>query len=294
MRKSIAILSAGIFAAAASMPAMAQSKADTELDQASEVLQSLTGPQSNAGIPDAVLKDAKCVAVIPKMVKGGFVLGAEHGDGVATCKTAEGKWSPPAPFQMSGASFGAQIGGEEQGYVMMIMNDQGMQALNSGHFKVGAGVNAAAGPVGRNDSELRAFEGRLCGRNAERSGAEPGPRQDEEPVRTRGGVLADPERQRTHAGSERCEGLCADGEPGVAEGEPVTEPVACSRQGLARCGALCFLGRAQGAGYRMCPAPTVAEVRSGAAGGTRFETVLSRKGNGNFARSTFVRGKDRN
>jgi lipid-binding SYLF domain-containing protein len=152
MRKSIAILSAGIFAAAASMPAMAQSKADTELDQASEVLQSLTGPQSNAGIPDAVLKDAKCVAVIPKMVKGGFVLGAEHGDGVATCKTAEGKWSPPAPFQMSGASFGAQIGGEEQGYVMMIMNDQGMQALNSGHFKVGAGVNAAAGPVGRNAS----------------------------------------------------------------------------------------------------------------------------------------------
>lgn len=152
MRKSMVILSAGILAAATSVPAMAQSKADTELDQAGAMLQTMTGPQSKAGIPDAVLKDAKCVAVIPKMIKGGFVVGAEHGDGVATCKTATGKWSPPAPFQMSGASFGAQIGGEEQGYVMMIMNNQGMQALNSGHFKVGAGVNAAAGPVGRNAS----------------------------------------------------------------------------------------------------------------------------------------------
>jgi SH3 domain-containing YSC84-like protein 1 len=152
MRKSIAILSAGILAAATSAPAMAQTKADTELDQSSQIIHELTGPSSTAGIPDAVLKDAKCVAVIPKMIKGGFVVGAEHGDGVATCKTAEGRWSPPAPFQMTGASFGAQIGGEEQGYVMMIMNHQGMQALDSGHFKVGAGVNAAAGPVGRNAS----------------------------------------------------------------------------------------------------------------------------------------------
>lgn len=152
MRKSIAILSAGILVAATSAPAMAQSKADTELDQASEIIHELTGPEAHAGIPDAVLKDAKCVAVIPKMIKGGFVVGAQHGDGVATCRTADGRWSPPAPFQLSGASFGAQIGGEEQGYVMMVMDNNGMQALQSGHFKVGAGVNAAAGPVGRNAS----------------------------------------------------------------------------------------------------------------------------------------------
>ena len=152
MRKTIAILSAGIFAAAASAPAMAQTRADTELDQASEIIHQLTGPSSKAGIPDAVLRGAKCVAVIPKMIKGGFVVGGEHGDGVATCKTTDGRWSPPAPFQMSGASFGAQIGGEEQGYVMMVMDEHGLQALNSGHFKVGAGVNAAAGPVGRDAS----------------------------------------------------------------------------------------------------------------------------------------------
>jgi len=149
MRKTIAALSVGLLAAATSVAAVAQNKVDDELSQATQTIQSLTGPQSTAGIPDAVLKNAKCIAVIPKMLKAGFMVGGEHGDGFATCRTADGRWSPPAPFQMSGASFGAQIGGEEMGYVMMIMNDQGMQTLDSGHFKVGAGVNAAAGPVGR-------------------------------------------------------------------------------------------------------------------------------------------------
>jgi len=153
MRSAIAIASAGLLAAATAMPAVAQpSKADIELDQSSQIIHELTGPQSTAGIPDAVLKDAKCIAVVPNMLKGGFIVGAEHGDGVATCRTADGRWSPPAPFQLTGASFGAQIGGEEQGYVMMVMDHNGMQALESGHFKVGAGVNAAAGPVGRDAS----------------------------------------------------------------------------------------------------------------------------------------------
>jgi lipid-binding SYLF domain-containing protein len=152
MTKTMALVAAGMLAAVTCAAAMAQSKADTELDEASQIMQELTGPQATAGIPDAVLKDAKCVAVIPKMIKGGFVVGAQHGDGVATCHTANGKWSPPAPFQLSGASFGAQIGGEEQGYVMMVMDNNGMQALQSGHFKVGAGVDAAAGPVGREAS----------------------------------------------------------------------------------------------------------------------------------------------
>ncbi|HTV81646.1 MAG TPA: lipid-binding SYLF domain-containing protein [Acidobacteriaceae bacterium] len=152
MRKTIAALTVGLLAAATSIAAVAQNKVDNELSEATQTIQSLTGPQSTAGIPDDVLKDAKCVAVIPKMLKAGFMVGGEHGDGFATCRTADGRWSPPAPFQLSGASFGAQIGGEEMGYIMMIMNDQGMQTLDSGHFKVGAGVNAAAGPVGRNAS----------------------------------------------------------------------------------------------------------------------------------------------
>lgn len=149
MKKSIAALTVAIVATAASAPAFAQDKIDNELNQSSMIIHELTGPQSSAGIPDAVLRDAKCIAVIPKMLKAGFVVGGQHGAGVATCRLSDGRWSPPAPFDMSGASFGAQIGGEEMGYVMMIMDHQGMQALVSGHFKVGAGVDAAAGPVGR-------------------------------------------------------------------------------------------------------------------------------------------------
>ncbi len=149
MRKSTAVLTIGLFAAAASAPAMAQDKADNELNESTQIMQELTGPQATAGIPDGVLKNAKCIAVIPKMLKAGFVVGGQHGSGVATCRLANGHWSPPAPFSLSGASFGLQIGGEEVGYVMMIMNDNGLQALESGHFKIGAGVDATAGPVGR-------------------------------------------------------------------------------------------------------------------------------------------------
>lgn len=152
MKRSLALFAAGALAAAVSIPALGQSRADTELQNATQLMTQLTGPQAQAGIPDDVLRGAKCVAVIPKMVKGGFIVGAQHGAGVATCKTSEGRWSPPAPFDLTGATWGAQIGGEVQGYVMMIMNDSGMQALMSGHFKVGAGVDAAAGPVGREGS----------------------------------------------------------------------------------------------------------------------------------------------
>jgi len=149
MRNSLTLFAIGMLAAATSAAAVAQDKVDDELNEATQVIQQLTGSQTTAGIPDAVLKGAKCVAVIPKMIKGGLGIGAQHGAGVATCRQADGHWSPPAPFDLTGASFGAQIGGEEMGYVMMIMNDQGMQTLDSGHFKLGAGVNAAAGPVGR-------------------------------------------------------------------------------------------------------------------------------------------------
>lgn len=152
MSKALAVIATGLFAAGMTLAAGAQSKVDNELDQATQIMHELTGPQSDAGIPDAVLKDAKCVAVIPKLYQGGFVVGARHGNGIATCKLSDGRWSPPAPFSLSGASFGAQIGGQEMGYVMMVMNHKGMAALESGHFKVGAGVDAAAGPVGREAS----------------------------------------------------------------------------------------------------------------------------------------------
>ena len=128
------------------------SNADQELQKATQIIQNMTGSNAKGGIPPGVLKDAKCVAVIPNLVQAGFIVGGRHGAGVATCKTSDGSWSAPAPFSLSGASFGAQIGGQSINLIMMVMNKSGMQTLESGHFKVGAGVSAAAGPTGRQAS----------------------------------------------------------------------------------------------------------------------------------------------
>jgi lipid-binding SYLF domain-containing protein len=100
------------------------------------------------GIPHNVFDSAKCVAVVPSMIKGGFVVGARYGKGIATCRTEKG-WSAPAPIRIEGGSWGLQIGGEAVDLVMLVMNDQGMEHLLSSKFKLGAEGSAAAGPVGR-------------------------------------------------------------------------------------------------------------------------------------------------
>src|SRR5262244_2504194 len=103
------------------------------------------------GIPEEVLGSAECVAVVPSLLKGGFVFGARFGRGVASCRTPKG-WSSPAFFTIGGGSFGLQIGGEAVDLVMLIMNKEGMKNLLSSNFKLGADASAAAGPVGRHAS----------------------------------------------------------------------------------------------------------------------------------------------
>ncbi|MCU1309886.1 MAG: hypothetical protein JWO20_1011 [Candidatus Angelobacter sp.] len=103
------------------------------------------------GVPEEILRSAKCVAVVPSMLKGGFVVGAAYGRGVATCRIpdAPDKWSAPAFFRVEGGSFGLQIGAQAVDLVMLIMNENGMRALLNSKFKIGADASAAAGPVGR-------------------------------------------------------------------------------------------------------------------------------------------------
>lgn len=124
----------------------------SELQAATGTVQRMSSAAGDKGIPNEVLENAKCVAVIPKLVKGAFVVGGEHGTGVATCRLPNNSWSPPAPFSVSGLSWGAQIGSKSTDLLMFIMNEKGMNDLISGHFKVGADVSAAAGPVGRTAS----------------------------------------------------------------------------------------------------------------------------------------------
>ena len=125
-------------------------KSTDRLDNAGKVLHEIMSAPDR-GIPEEVLEHAKCVAVVPHMLKGGFVFGAENGRGVATCRTAEG-WSAPAFFAITGGSWGLQIGIEGIDLVMIIQNDRGMERLLSSKFELGADASAAAGPVGRHAS----------------------------------------------------------------------------------------------------------------------------------------------
>ncbi|MGC1452418.1 MAG: lipid-binding SYLF domain-containing protein [Candidatus Sulfotelmatobacter sp.] len=103
------------------------------------------------GIPEEVLNDAKCILVVPNMIKGGFVFGGKHGRGVASCRTAEG-WSAPAFVSVGGGSAGLQIGLEGVDLVMLVMNDKGLQQLLSSKFELTGEGSVAAGPVGRHAS----------------------------------------------------------------------------------------------------------------------------------------------
>jgi lipid-binding SYLF domain-containing protein len=120
------------------------------MDHAGAVLHEIMSAPDK-GIPEEVLEHAKCVAVVPHLLKGGFVFGAENGRGVATCRTATG-WSAPAFFTITGGSWGAQIGIEGVDLVMIIQNDRGMRDLIGSKFEIGGDASAAAGPVGRHAS----------------------------------------------------------------------------------------------------------------------------------------------
>jgi lipid-binding SYLF domain-containing protein len=125
----------------------AREDATDRLDNATKVLHEIMG-MPDKGIPEEVLEHAKCIAVVPHMVKGGFVFGGKGGKGVATCRTASG-WSAPAFITISGGNWGLQIGVEAVDLVMIIQNEKGMQKLLESNFQLGADASAAAGPVGR-------------------------------------------------------------------------------------------------------------------------------------------------
>src|ERR1700674_3506029 len=103
------------------------------------------------GIPEEVLNDAKCIVVVPNLIKGGFIFGGKHGRGVASCRTSNG-WSAPAFVSVGGGSWGLQIGVEGVDLVMLVMNEQGFQHLLSSKFELTGEGSVAAGPVGRHAS----------------------------------------------------------------------------------------------------------------------------------------------
>jgi SH3 domain-containing YSC84-like protein 1 len=130
-----------------SIAADEDTKVSDRVEAAAQVLTDIQGAPDK-GIPQEVLGSAECVAVVPSMLKGGFIVGANYGRGLASCRTPKG-WSAPAFFVVTGGSFGFQIGGQAVDLVMLIMNKDGMKHLLSSQFALGADASVAAGPVGR-------------------------------------------------------------------------------------------------------------------------------------------------
>jgi lipid-binding SYLF domain-containing protein len=149
--KNIVILVA-LLGLGASSAAWAETREDVQnrLDNAATVLHEIMAAPDK-GIPEEVFEHAKCVAVVPRMIKAGLVFGGENGRGMATCRTANG-WSAPAFFAITGGNWGLQIGVEGVDLVMIFQGDKGMQRLLSSKFQLGADASAAAGPVGRHAS----------------------------------------------------------------------------------------------------------------------------------------------
>jgi lipid-binding SYLF domain-containing protein len=147
MKKLFALLCLSMFLTATAFAASTREDLQDRIDSARVVLDQIMGAKDRT-VPSDILKSATCVAVVPSMIKGAFLVGAQYGQGVVTCRTGHG-WSAPVFIRMAGGSFGFQIGGQATDLVLIAVNDRGFQDLLQDKFKIGGDASAAAGPVGR-------------------------------------------------------------------------------------------------------------------------------------------------
>jgi len=147
MKKIFASISLSFLLTSTALAASSRDDLQARIDSAKIVLDQIMGAQDKT-IPSNILRSATCVAVVPSLVKGAFVFGAQYGQGVVTCRTGHG-WSAPVFIRMAGGSFGFQIGGQATDLVLVAVNNRGMQDLLRDKFKIGGDASAAAGPVGR-------------------------------------------------------------------------------------------------------------------------------------------------
>ena len=152
MKKTMSVLLMGFIGlfGTCAWAGSAREDTDARLQSSVDVLHAIMATPDK-GIPEEVLSDAKCILVVPNLIKGGFIFGGKHGRGVATCRTDAG-WSAPAFVSVGGGSWGLQIGVEGVDLVMLVMNDQGFQHLLSSKFELTGEGSVAAGPVGRHAS----------------------------------------------------------------------------------------------------------------------------------------------
>jgi len=143
------LLAVAAVLAATAVPARAQSDEEKRITDSAAVLETLVRAPDQE-IPDYILERAEAIVVIPSLVKGGFIVGAQHGRGIMSVRDREtDKWSAPGFVALTGGSIGWQIGVQAVDLVLLVMNREGVKDLLDNEFKLGANASVAAGPVGR-------------------------------------------------------------------------------------------------------------------------------------------------
>jgi lipid-binding SYLF domain-containing protein len=134
------------------LPVLARADDPSErVERSAQVFKELANAPN--GLPTNLLNKASCVVILPAVKKAGFIVGAQYGKGVMSCRTGNdfaGPWSAPIMMQSSGGSFGLQAGGEATDFVILVMNNDGARSVMKGRAKLGSEASIAAGPVGRN------------------------------------------------------------------------------------------------------------------------------------------------
>jgi lipid-binding SYLF domain-containing protein len=145
------------------LPAMAAHAEDPPLVRAQNSVRVLREIMEapDKSIPQDLLKEAKAIAVIPDMLKVGFVFGGRRGEGLISVKAPDGTWSNPSFITMTGGSFGFQAGASSTDVILVFRTQRGVDSIVNGKFTLGADAAAAAGPVGRTatastDSQFKA------------------------------------------------------------------------------------------------------------------------------------------
>lgn len=160
MKRAFALLFACLALATWLVPAVAGEEEARRAENAVRVLKEvMMAPDKR--IPADLMKNAYAIAVIPDVIKAGFVIGGRHGLGLISVRSAEGTWSNPSFISMSGGSIGFQAGVSSTDVILVFRTERGVDSIVHGKFTLGADASAAAGPVGRTaqastDAQLRA------------------------------------------------------------------------------------------------------------------------------------------
>jgi lipid-binding SYLF domain-containing protein len=136
--------------ATATTAPVASDERERAVDAGQVLTQILKAPDNT--IPEDLLKNAHAIAVIPHVVKGAFMFGGEYGKGLVSQRRSDGTWTAPAYVDLTGGSFGLQIGAAATDIVLVFTNPDGIKPLLKGKVKLGADATVAAGPVGRSAS----------------------------------------------------------------------------------------------------------------------------------------------